>query len=177
MGYAAASLRGIADEVGITKAAIYHYYPSKSELVDGILGALVDEWIARIRKAIGGTSSLREQFLAILEEALRFSADYPEAARFSSAVFIEAANDPRLAASIERRPKLESTIYRDMARAAAARGELAPGLDPRAVVDAFAAVVQGLLYLSSHLSRTRHVAAVRAVEQLLSGALLYAPVE
>lgn len=36
-GYEKASLGNLADSVGITKAAIYHYYPNKKEIYEAII--------------------------------------------------------------------------------------------------------------------------------------------
>lgn len=42
-GYADTSLREIAAEVGLTKAALYHHFPTKVALLDAILGPLADD--------------------------------------------------------------------------------------------------------------------------------------
>src|SRR6201991_1317445 len=43
-GYATASLREIADRVGITKASLYYHYPSKQDLLVAVVRPLVDQW-------------------------------------------------------------------------------------------------------------------------------------
>jgi AcrR family transcriptional regulator len=43
-GYATASLREIADRVGITKASLYYHYPSKQDLLVAVVQPLVDQW-------------------------------------------------------------------------------------------------------------------------------------
>jgi AcrR family transcriptional regulator len=43
-GYAKASLREIADRVGITKASLYYHYPSKQDLLFAVLDPLLAEW-------------------------------------------------------------------------------------------------------------------------------------
>lgn len=51
-GYDATSLRQIADEVGMTKAAVYYHYPAKEHLLLEITGPMLDDisrLVARLR--------------------------------------------------------------------------------------------------------------------------------
>jgi AcrR family transcriptional regulator len=50
-GYATASLREIADRVGITKASLYYHYPSKQDLLVAVVRPLVDQWRDIVLKA------------------------------------------------------------------------------------------------------------------------------
>ncbi|MDG4825711.1 TetR/AcrR family transcriptional regulator [Asanoa sp. WMMD1127] len=43
-GYATASLREIADRVGITKASLYYHYPSKQDLLVAVVRPLLTQW-------------------------------------------------------------------------------------------------------------------------------------
>src|SRR5262245_37120672 len=43
-GYEATSLREIADEIGVTKAALYYHFKTKEEIVT----SLVDDWVTSI---------------------------------------------------------------------------------------------------------------------------------
>ncbi|GAA1898572.1 TetR/AcrR family transcriptional regulator [Asanoa iriomotensis] len=43
-GYAAASLREIADRVGITKASLYYHFPSKQDLLLAVVQPLLTQW-------------------------------------------------------------------------------------------------------------------------------------
>jgi AcrR family transcriptional regulator len=58
-GYDGTSLQMIADEMGVAKAAVYYYFPTKA----AILGALVDAALVEVRAAFagveGGTTELR----------------------------------------------------------------------------------------------------------------------
>lgn len=50
-GYAAASLRAIADRVGITQAAVYYHFRAKDDLLDGLLTAPLDDLDDRLDEA------------------------------------------------------------------------------------------------------------------------------
>jgi AcrR family transcriptional regulator len=43
-GYATASLREIADRVGITKASLYYHFPSKQDLLAAVVQPLLTQW-------------------------------------------------------------------------------------------------------------------------------------
>ncbi|GIF52195.1 TetR family transcriptional regulator [Asanoa ferruginea] len=53
-GYATASLREIADRVGITKASLYYHYPSKQDLLVAVVRPLVDRWREIVAEAEQG---------------------------------------------------------------------------------------------------------------------------
>jgi AcrR family transcriptional regulator len=55
-GVEGTSLQAIADEMGVTKAAVYYHYKTKEELVIGVIGPIFDELDAVIRRAEGHRS-------------------------------------------------------------------------------------------------------------------------
>ena len=62
-GYANTSLRQIADELGVTKAALYFHFKTKEDIVTGILTGYLDGLNALIDGAGPGTTAGREQLL------------------------------------------------------------------------------------------------------------------
>ncbi len=68
MGYEKASIRSIAEAMGITKAGLYYYFESKEELLYQILDSYMNDLLAGIRE-------IRERVsdpLAFLKECIRF---------------------------------------------------------------------------------------------------------
>lgn len=49
-GYEAASLQDIADELGIRKASLFYYFPSKEELLHEVLATIISRGIANSRR-------------------------------------------------------------------------------------------------------------------------------
>ncbi|MBX3539371.1 MAG: TetR family transcriptional regulator [Chelatococcus sp.] len=49
-GYEAASLQDIADELGIRKASLFYYFPSKEELLHEVLASIISRGIANLRQ-------------------------------------------------------------------------------------------------------------------------------
>lgn len=70
-GYSAATMDTIADEVGLNKGTLYHYYPSKSAILYELLSVQIDatlKLVARVPKQ--GTPSER------LRELIRLQVDH-----------------------------------------------------------------------------------------------------
>jgi AcrR family transcriptional regulator len=65
-GYANTSLREIAEELGVTKAALYFHYKTKEEIITGILRGYIDDIDELLAERPGGPSTTAER-----EEALR----------------------------------------------------------------------------------------------------------
>ncbi|MER7010085.1 helix-turn-helix domain-containing protein [Saccharopolyspora sp. NPDC000359] len=60
-GFEKTSLREVAEQLGITKAALYYHFPSKADLVRGIVQPLLDD-VGEVLAASRGREP--EQFLA-----------------------------------------------------------------------------------------------------------------
>ena len=65
-GVGGTSLQMIADEIGVTKAAVYHQYPSKEEIV---LAAAETE-LARLRSVVDAASTRDELLAGIVDLAI-----------------------------------------------------------------------------------------------------------
>lgn len=59
-GFAATSLRDIADELGITKAALYYHFPRKADLVREVLAPMADDIDAWFDQAEASDATTRE---------------------------------------------------------------------------------------------------------------------
>jgi len=64
-GVAATSLQMIADELGVSKAAVYHHYRSKSEIVDAVLGPALSAMGVLVERAGRIDSPTQRQALVI----------------------------------------------------------------------------------------------------------------
>lgn len=71
-GYHAASLAGVADQLGVTKQALLHFFGSKVVLYEEVLSALSDRLLSSIENVEGTTpeAKLRTFFLHLSQDAL-----------------------------------------------------------------------------------------------------------
>lgn len=65
-GYAGISLQDLADQLGITKAALFHHFKSKQDLFFAMLLAMLEQRRQRIEAAIAAESETQARLRAIL---------------------------------------------------------------------------------------------------------------
>lgn len=103
-GTEGAGLREIAERIGVSQPALYHYFPSKDALVDGV----IDWWRARaaarqaaVSQRLAGVRSLREG-LEVIADSLLHLWHSPEHEDFHRLIFAEITRRGPLAARLER---------------------------------------------------------------------------
>ncbi len=70
LGYEGTTVRGIAKEMALTSATLFHYFPSKSDLLEAIIQAGVDHGLGVIRNAIGADFTTLERFQRLVRAHL-----------------------------------------------------------------------------------------------------------
>ncbi len=66
-GYRRVSLEAIAEEIGVTRTAIYHHFPAKQDLLRAVIEGLHDAAHERARRAAARDAPLRERLFAVLD--------------------------------------------------------------------------------------------------------------
>lgn len=77
-GYFGVSMQDIAGEAGITKAALYYYYPSKEKLYQDVLLITFSDLLTALKKAFAGENTPWDKLLNVIETYLLFSLNRPE---------------------------------------------------------------------------------------------------
>ncbi len=80
-GVGATSVQAIADEVGVTKQAILHHFPSKERLRDAVLEAMLAHWQDRLPRLLVAATASEARFDAVLDEVRQFFSADPDRAR------------------------------------------------------------------------------------------------
>ncbi|HEY2717655.1 MAG TPA: TetR/AcrR family transcriptional regulator [Solirubrobacterales bacterium] len=130
-GFGGVTVEGIAARAGVAKQTIYRWWPSK---VDILLDTLVDD--AQQRLAIPDAGSAVESTRRYLRSFARFLVKEP-AGKVLLALIGEAQHDAEMAGTFRRRylePQRRSE--REMLERGIASGELSPGFDVDAALDA-----------------------------------------
>jgi TetR/AcrR family transcriptional regulator len=138
-GYAAASVREIAEQAGVTKPALYYHFGSK----EGILVAILHEAAAQLALAVEQSDTrvgtARQRITATCETINRMFAEHVPVARVAHAVFL---GPPDLM------PPFDVTVFEKTLRSAIERiardGEVTGELRPGAAAD-LAMAVMGIL--------------------------------
>lgn len=125
------SIEGVANKAGVSKATIYRWWESKSELA---LDALVTELVAKLR-AVADTGSLREDLRRYMRVVARTYGN-PTVGRTQAAIIAEMQSDPDLRKAYRARvtePLREAS--RGIFARAIARGEIPSSTEADLVLD------------------------------------------
>jgi AcrR family transcriptional regulator len=172
-GYRATTNQRIADDVGITPGAIYHYVESKAELYAAVYCETVDNVYTDFEVAAAGEPHLLAQFTAVLRRSCELQTDDPSITGFIVAVAQETQRHPDLLALLSPQRGRHRRFFTGLVDGAAGRGELMPDVDQRALADLLGAVLSGLARMSAAAGDPqRSTAAVEVLERFIDGSLV-----
>lgn len=172
-GYRATTNRLIAEDVGISSSALYHYFGSKAELYSAVYCDTVDEMYTQFEAAARSETHVLDQYTAVLARACEMQADDPSITGFLVAVAQETQRHPDLLAMLAPQRGRHLRFFSELVDAAAARGELYSDVDLRALADLLGAVLTGLARMAAAAGDPqRYTAAVEVLQRFVEGSLL-----
>lgn len=80
-GFDGTSLQEVADEVGVRKPSVLHYFPSKEALREAVTGQILEHWRRVLPNAALAARTGSARFEALGRELTTFFADDPDRAR------------------------------------------------------------------------------------------------
>lgn len=171
-GFRATTNRLIADDVGITPGAIYHYVDSKADLYAAVYCDTVDYIYTELERAAAGEADLIAQFGGVLRCACDLQTDDPSLTGFIVAVAQETRRHPDLLERLAPQQGRHSRFFTGLVGGAADRGELQPDVDLRALADLLGAVLTGLARMTASAGDpARYTAAVDVLVRFVDGSL------
>jgi AcrR family transcriptional regulator len=140
-GYRGASLEAVAQEVGITRQGVLHYFPSKVHLLLGVLDLRDQDDAARIEAQADEFDGFADGVLA----AMRHNQSAPALPRLYTVLSAESVDPehPGHARLRERYETVRAALAHGIAEAQAA-GELTERIAPDRLATLLAAVMDGL---------------------------------
>lgn len=170
-GYASTTLSAVAHDVGISLAALYHYFDSKRELYEAVFDESIDAaWTAtrqRVEKAREQEPGLLGLVHAIDEAGSDLDAQDQRATNmFLTTVPIEAARHKELSHLLDKRAAVQDREIRAIVAPAFDVGELPAFEDIQTAVEAVRLVIMGWS-LETFLNRDRESARYDAVTAVL----------
>ncbi len=172
-GYRATTNRLIADDVGITPGAIYHYVDSKAELYSAVYCDTVDHVYSQFERVAADHDGLREQYAAVLRAACEMQQADPSITGFIVAVTQETQRHPDLLTLLAPQRGRHHRFFTELVDGASARGELLADVDRLALADLLGSILAGLARMALAANDIgRYEAAVGVLERFLDGELL-----
>ena len=177
------SLQEIADAVGLTRGALYRYFPSKEALTREVFARCFHSTKLAIEGVLQQSGSPAQALLSLIEISARWYKQ--EGAREEMVLNLQAALETAQGAPEGKEPPtvIDSNVVESalrLARQASAAGELRPEVDPAGFALVVLSTLQGLQMLIAMFGDTIDSDAatdtlLAAVQQLLVEPALAAP--
>jgi AcrR family transcriptional regulator len=169
-GYTATTNKQIADDAGVTAAAIYLYFDSKTALYLAAVQDANDQLVSHYRQAISNTKTLRDGYRAVLATSARLHERDRSLSAFMSALPVEMQRHPELALAITEEPNEIVEIFQEMVEAAVRSGEIARAVAPH-VAGTFLACAMGMSLFFAAVDGSQAIAMSDVFGRMLDGKL------
>ena len=169
-GYARTTFESIADDVGITSRAVYHYFRSKPDLVSTLLVEWREFSLSRIEHLRVSPMPFRDRLVGLFDASAAVYAERPEAAAFATGVLGDAVRAPELDEELHTSRNDLARFYGQLVDDAVAGDELAAGVDRHGMVELIAGLSFGMATIAA-ASLDRHDRALSALRALIDGEL------
>lgn len=172
-GFRATTNRLIADDVGISSSALYHYFESKAELYAAVYCDTIDDVYTAFEAAARTRDHVLDQYTAVLDKACELQAVDPSITGFLVAVAQETQRHPDLLTLLAPQRGRHTRFFAELVAGGMERGEVAPDIDATAVADLLGAVLTGLARMAAAAGDPqRYVDAVAVLQRYFDGTLL-----
>ena len=168
-GFDSTSLQEIADDVGVKKPSLLHHFPSKNELLRGVLDVLFEHWTEVLPRLLEAVTSGRARFFeAITAELITFFSEDPDRARLVVRELLDRPQQMqgRLAQTLT--PWV--TLMADYIRKSQQSGAVLEGVDPEAyilhVVTLTVSAIAAFPVVGQALSGSKEEASARHLREL-----------
>jgi AcrR family transcriptional regulator len=167
-GYFSTTTRMIATDVGITPAALHHYFGRKRDLTIAVWKATVDDGFLRMQEATESPETFVGKVQALFETMHRQILDDPEWSVFWFSMRDEASRSPELSEILEDERIMD--LIRTIVRFGVKSGEIPPQ-DERVVRALISALALGVTSLATDLPQRGMEPLFQACDRLFTGNL------
>ena len=163
-GFEGLRTREVAAAVGVNIATLHYYFPSKEDLIRGVVGYAMSRFQSTL--AAGGTAA--EQLRAHFRGLRRLSREEPELFAVMAELMLRSSRDRSLAEIIRKMTEYWHGTLRSLIRAARDDGALAKAIDPDGMAAVMVATLKGVYLLPGQSAGADQIdKALRQVERLL----------
>jgi AcrR family transcriptional regulator len=169
-GYGNVTNKDVAEAVGITTGALYHYFDSKLELYVAVHRDMQQQIYGRFIQAVQASDTFLGQIDGVLEAAHELNVEDPTLAWFVGTVRTDLRRFPEVAECLERPVAARDEFFVSIVDAGVASGEVRPQ-DRERTVELIRILLIGLTEGGSE-SPERHRLAIESIRVLLRGELI-----
>ena len=170
-GYAATTVKDIAHEAGITSGAVYHYFPSKTDLVIAVYRQGATEIVDRLAAVVDQDASLIDNLARIFVYSdLDATEDTRQRSSLVLSMIADVPRHPELGSVLYEANKLR-TLFQGLVDKAATRGELPSDFEPSTIVNLLLAMMRGITAEFVLATDEQHRETLRAFQRLIRGNL------
>jgi len=172
-GFDATTNKKLAQSVGITTAAIYHYFPSKIEMYVAVFTDVQDLVCKTIENAISKDADFSENISKMVDALAALTVREPAVVAFVMSVSSEAHRHPEVMKAVLPLSGRIGRILLDVCEKAVSRGEVSDQISAQSLEDVLAVVLSGLARFNmvyKDARRTKEL--VNSMKLLLTGAAL-----
>jgi AcrR family transcriptional regulator len=124
-GLLGSTMDAIAADLGVSKGALYLYFPSKTKLLEAIFDRSREDVLRRFEEAVA-SGDVAERIASVLEDV--FSGEFDISVW--NQLTLESANDPELRAMLRRDQRMDLDHMRRFLHLLEQRGRIPPMEDP-----------------------------------------------
>jgi AcrR family transcriptional regulator len=166
-GFEAATNRSLADEVGVTAGALYHYFGSKLDLFVAVDADVQERVYVRMNEAVDAAHGFFGKFEAVLDVARELNAEDPSLARFIGARRTDVRRNPEIAEAMSAEKYRERDFFGRIVQAGVEAGEVSEANAP--FVTQFVLTLLTGLTVSESYDPEVHARAITAIKMVLRG--------
>jgi TetR/AcrR family transcriptional regulator, mexJK operon transcriptional repressor len=169
VGYERATNCEIAAEAGVTAAAIYQYFASKTELYVAVASETLDAMIPKLREATREAQTARAALAAVVR-AQTGNEQQVSSARFLAGIAVEMQRHPEIAKAMVAQPGTFFELVLEIIGRGVKSGEIARD-KAESVVGMYIAALIGLAIHGATVGGSHSQAATQGFIELLEGTL------
>jgi AcrR family transcriptional regulator len=173
VGYGSTTNKTIADECGLSSAAIHHHIGTKVMLYEAVSDSVHPAMLAAFRHALAQVTGFRNQLTAMLDVSIALNTARPSLAGFVMGAPVEARRHPELADVVNRHFGALEQLVAALVDAAKQAGDIPVAAVTGSVVNMVLSIMHGFAHLAYRQEATELYAdAIRTFEALLDGSLV-----
>jgi len=147
-GYERTSMRAIAEAAGVSKPAIYYYFPNKDALFEDMLNAAVEQVQEVLEKIQDSTMTPIEKLTEIAVSRFTMYLEYPELSKFLTDIAVWNIKKKIMLNFIKKHQGIDA-IVNDIVAEGIVTGQFRSGIDPTLATTMF---LGGLnMYMMTHI--------------------------